>query len=174
VSIPKIQVEAEPSFKELNLKATVQARLVKTSNRAHMSVRSTLVRAIDGKKIYFINVTKYKSLTSSNHQTALVVEARVAAVLTDCIVSANKSAHIDSTVTTVLIHAKRVAFAAKKRRTVASTVKDEDVLNNLHNGHQECQLLKKQFITLGERELTVCLFPPPSSPGYSPSSNSEE
>jgi hypothetical protein len=67
-----------------------------------------------------------------------------------------------------LIHAKSVAFAAKKRRTVASTVKDEDVFNNLHNGHQECQLLTQQFVTFAERELTVCLCPPPSSPGYYP------
>jgi hypothetical protein len=46
--------------------------------------------------------------------------------------------------------------------------KDDGVLNSLRNGHQECQLLTKQFITLAERELTVCLCPPPSSPGYSP------
>jgi hypothetical protein len=67
-----------------------------------------------------------------------------------------------------LIHAKRVAFAAKKIRTVASTMKDEDVLNNLRNGHQECQLLTTHFVTLAERELTVYLCPPPTSPGYSP------
>jgi hypothetical protein len=167
-SVPKKQVEAEPSYKELNLQATVQARLVKTANRAHMAGRSTLVRATDGKKIALINGTKYKSLISSYHQAALVAEARAAAVLTDCIVSAKKSAQNDSAVTTVLIHAKSVAFAAKKRQTVASTVNDEDVLNNLRNGHQECQLLTQQFVTLAERELTVCLCPPPSSPGYSP------
>jgi hypothetical protein len=146
----------------------VQARLVKTANRAHMAARSKLVRAADGKKIAFINGTKYKSLTSSNLQAALVAEAPASAVLTDCIVSAKKSAHNDSAATNVLIHAKSVAFAAKKRRTVASTVKDEDVLNNLRNGHKECQLLTQQFITLAERELTVSLCPPPSSPGYSP------
>jgi hypothetical protein len=133
-----------------------------------MAARSKLVRATDGKKIAFINGTKYKSLKSSNHQAALVAEARAAAVMTDCIVSANKSAQNDSAATTVLIHANIVPFAAKKRRTVASTMKDEDVLNNLLNGHQECQLLTQQFITLAERELTVCLSPPPISPGYSP------
>jgi Cu/Ag efflux protein CusF len=146
----------------------VQARLVKTANRAHMEARSTLVRATDGKKIAFINGTKYKSPTSSNRQAALVAEARAAAVLTSCIVSAKKSAQIDSAITYVLIHVKRVACADNRRRTVALTVKDEDILNNLRNGHQECQLLTKHFVTLAELELNVCLFPPPSSPGYSP------
>jgi hypothetical protein len=51
---------------------------------------------------------------------------------------------------------------------VVSTVKDEGVLNNLRKSHQECQLLTQQFINLAERESTVCLCPPPSSPGYSP------
>jgi hypothetical protein len=167
-SVSKKQVEAEPSYKELNLHATVQAHLVKTANRAHMAARSKLVRARDGKKIAFINGTKYKSLTSSNRQAALVAEARAAVYRTDCIVSAKKSDQNDSAATTVLIHAKSVTFAAKKRRTVALTVKDEDVLNNLRNNHQECQLLTQQFVTLAERELTVCLCPPPISPGYSP------
>jgi hypothetical protein len=167
-SLYKKKVEAEPSYKELNLQATVQSRLVKTANWAHMAAQSKLVRATDGKKIAFINGTKYKSLTSSNCQADLVAEARAAAILTDCIVSAKKSAQNDSAATTVLIHAKIVAFAYKKRRTVASTAKDEDVINNLRNGHQECQLLTQQFITLAERELTVCLCPPPISPVYSP------
>jgi hypothetical protein len=166
--VSKKQVEAEPSYKELNLQATVQARLVKTASRAHMAARSKLVRATDGKKIAFINGTQYKSLASSNRQAALLSESWAAAYLTDCIVSAKKSAQNDSAATTVLIHEKSVAFAAKKRRTEASTAMDEDVLNNLHNGHQECQLLTQQFVTLAERELTVCLCPPPISPGYSP------
>jgi hypothetical protein len=145
----------------------VQARIVKTANRAHLAARSPLVRATDGKKIAFINGTKYKYPTSSNRQAALVAVSRAVAILTDCIVSSNKSAHIDSAVTTILINGKRVAFAAKKRRTVASMANDDDVLNNLLNGHQECQLLTKHFIALAERELTVCLCPPPRSPGYS-------
>jgi hypothetical protein len=46
--------------------------------------------------------------------------------------------------------------------------KDDDVINNLLNGRQECQLLTKHFINLAGRELTIFLCPPPSSPGYSP------
>jgi hypothetical protein len=114
----------------------VQAHLVKTANRAHLAARYTLVRATDGKKIAFINGTKFKSLTLSKRQAALVAEAQTASVLTDCIASAKKSANIDSVVTTVLVHAKRVAFAAKKRRTEASMDKDDDVLNNLLNVNQ--------------------------------------
>jgi hypothetical protein len=133
-----------------------------------LAARSTLVRANDGKKIAFINGTHFKSLTSSKHQAALVAEARAAAVLSDYIVSAKKSYQISSAITTVLIHAKRVAFAAKKRMTEASMANDDDVLNNLRNGHQECQMLTKQFITLAERELMIWLCPPPSRPGYSP------
>jgi DNA-binding LacI/PurR family transcriptional regulator len=92
----------------------VQARLVKTANRAHMAARYKIVRATDGKKIAFINGTKYKSLTSSNRQADFAAEARAAAYLTDCIVSAKNSAQNDSAATTVLIHAKSVAFTAKK------------------------------------------------------------
>jgi hypothetical protein len=168
VAVPKKQVEAEPSFKELNSQAIVQARLVKTANRAHLVARSTLVRATDDKKIAFINGTKFKSLTSSKLQATLVAEAWAAAILTDCIVIANKSAQIDSVITTVLMHAKRVAFAAKKRRMEASMAKDDGVLNDLLDYHKYFQLLIKQFITLAERELTICICPPPSIPGYSP------
>jgi hypothetical protein len=63
---------------------------------------------------------------------------------------------------------RKVLPLQPKKQTVASTVKDEDMLNNLRNGHQECQLLTQQFGTLAERELNVCICPPPSSPGYSP------
>jgi hypothetical protein len=114
VAISKKKIEAEPSLKELNSQAIVQALLVKTTNRAHLAARYTLVRATDGKKIAFINGTKFKSLTSSKRQAALVDEARAAAVLTDCIVSAKKSAQIDSAITTVLIHEKGLLLQPRR------------------------------------------------------------
>jgi hypothetical protein len=46
--------------------------------------------------------------------------------------------------------------------------KDDDVLKNLVDDHREFQLLTKYFITLAEREVTICLCPPPISPVYSP------
>jgi hypothetical protein len=128
VDVPKKQVEAETSFKEFKSQYIVQARLVKTANQEPLAAHSTLIRTING--------TKFKSLTSSKRQAALVAESRAAVVLTDCIVSKKKSAQNNSAITNVLIHAKRVAFAAKKIMTEASMAKDDDVLNNLLDDHQ--------------------------------------
>jgi hypothetical protein len=46
--------------------------------------------------------------------------------------------------------------------------KDDDFLNNIVDDHRECQLFPKHFITLAERELTICICLPQSCPGYSP------
>jgi hypothetical protein len=129
----------------------VDTQLVTTANPAHLPAQSTLVRATNGKKIVFINGTKFKSVTLLNHQAALAAEVRAAAVLTEFIVNAGKNVQTDSAVTTVLINVKRVVFTAKKKITEASMDKDGDMLKNLVDDHRECQLLTKQFITLAER-----------------------
>jgi hypothetical protein len=131
-----------------------------------LAARPTPVRANNGKKIAFINGTKFKSLTLSKCQVALFAESRSASA--QCIVNAKKNAQTGSDINTVMINAKMVAFAAKKRRTEASMDKDYDVLKNVVDDHREFQLSTKQLITLAERELMIHLCPPPISPGYSP------
>jgi hypothetical protein len=112
-----------------------------------LAARSTIIRAPDGKKIAFINGTKFKSLTSSKRQVALFAEARAAAVLSECIFNAKKNDQTDSAIRTVMINAKKVAFASKRRIIEASMAKGDAVLKHLVDDHIECQLLINQFMT---------------------------
>jgi hypothetical protein len=85
-----------------------------------------------------LTLSMVQNASPSHHQSAKRLQG--AGVYTECIANEKKNDQTDSAVTTVLIHAKRVAFSAKKRRTEASMAKDDDVLKNLVDDHQECQL----------------------------------
>jgi hypothetical protein len=56
-----------------------------------------------------------KSLTSSKQQGGLLAKAREDDVLSEFIDNIMKTAEMDSALTTILVDAKRTAFAAKRR-----------------------------------------------------------
>jgi hypothetical protein len=54
-------VVVQPPIQYFNAETIVQAHVIKMDNRAHLFVRSKLIKATDGKKIAFVNGTKFKS-----------------------------------------------------------------------------------------------------------------